>query len=614
MVFHLSSIICGTRCAFLKKSSPVLIKQLIRLHSRISPCMQHVARPQKSVPAFTEQKVQPVFRHAEKFASRTAIRDRHGDYTYEGIFLSSNQLAGQITEILRGRHGERVALLCPNDASYVIAQWACWMSGQIVVPLCHEHPLPVMEHYIRDSDASLLLAGPEYVEVASELIKNGRKMLVVEDALRVLAKRHTPNRAVSSLAAADEEVVPQPTNVLKGGLEDEFYADSDALIIYTSGTTGPPKGVVLTHSNIQHQALSLIQSWAWSQKDIILHTLPLHHIHGIVNVLLCPLFVGAKCLMLPKFETSQVWSQLLSINMPAQDRINIFMAVPTIYAKLIDEYDKIFSKNNRMREYIKTVCLQKIRLMVSGSAPLPTPIFDRWEEITGHRLLERYGMSEIGMALSNPLDGNRIPGYVGTPLPYVNVKIVASTTEGEKLLAEGTELETRIPPGAKEGEVGDLYVRGPTVFRNYWRNNEATKKDLSADGWFRTGDSAQYSNGAYKIVGRSSVDIIKTGGYKVSALEVETHLLGHPDIMDCAVVALPDVTWGQKVAAIVVPKTGKEVILSKLREWSKNRMAPYAIPTVLKCVERLPRNHMGKVNKKDLVKQIFPEKVNAKDV
>ncbi|KAG8231509.1 hypothetical protein J437_LFUL011547 [Ladona fulva] len=300
--------------------------------------------------------------------------------------------------------------------------------------------------------------------------------------------------------------------------------------------------------------------------------------------------------------------------MPAQDRINIFMAVPTIYAKLIEEYDKVFSKNSRMKEYIKNVCLQKIRLMVSGSAPLPSPIFERWQEITGHSLLERYGMSEIGMALSNPLEGERIPGYVGTPLPYVNVKIVASSPEGERLLAEGNEFETRIPSATKEGEVGDLYVRGPTVFRCYWRNSEATKKDLAPDGWFKTGDCAQYDNGSYKIVGRSSVDIIKTGGYKVSALEVETHLLGHPDIADCAVVALPDMVWGQKVAAIIVPKLGKEVLLSKLREWAKTTMPPYAIPTVLKCVERLPRNHMGKVNKRELVKQFFPEKANQKNV
>ncbi|KAG8231508.1 hypothetical protein J437_LFUL011546 [Ladona fulva] len=162
------------------------------------------------------------------------------------------------------------------------------------VPLCREHPLPVMEHYMKDSDAALLLAGSEYLDTAKELAKNGRQMLVVEDALKVLAKRHGPNRAVSSLGAADEEIELRPNHVLKGGLDDEFYANSDALIIYTSGTTGPPKGVVLTHSNIQHQAFSLIQSWAWNEKDIILHTLPLHHIHGIVNVLLCPLFVGAK--------------------------------------------------------------------------------------------------------------------------------------------------------------------------------------------------------------------------------------------------------------------------------------------------------------------------------
>ncbi|KDR20268.1 acyl-CoA synthetase family member 3, mitochondrial isoform X2 [Zootermopsis nevadensis] len=549
--------------------------------------------------------VVPIFRHAPQYSDRIALRDRHGDYTYRGIFLSSRQFAGELSSYLDGKKQERVAFLCPNDASYVIVQWACWMSGQIAVPMMADHPSPVHEHYISNSEASLVVTTTEYADSLQNLaVKSRARLLVFDEALRVLAMKSAPK---STLLPAIP--VPSPweeDQPLEGGLDPQFYNDSDALIIYTSGTTGPPKGAVITHANIHAQVSSLVEAWGWTEKDTVLHTLPLHHIHGIVNVLLCPLAVGGRCVMLPKFEVSRVWSHLLAINMPASERVNMFMAVPTIYMKLVEEYDRIFTKNARMQEYIQTVCSQKIRLMVSGSSPLPSPLFERWEAITGHRLLERYGMTETGMVLSNSLKGVRKPGYVGTPLPGMQVQIAKTHNEDYEFLVEGPAAEGRNILSSKYTS-GELHVKGPNVFKGYWKNSEETRKAFTEDGWFKTGDTARCDNGTYKILGRTSVDIIKTGGYKVSAVEIETHLLGHPDIADCSVVGVPDLTWGQKVAAVVVPKSGKEIILSKLREWSKERMAPYAIPTVLKVVEKLPKNAMGKVNKKELVKTMFPE-------
>ncbi|XP_063217318.1 malonate--CoA ligase ACSF3, mitochondrial-like [Bacillus rossius redtenbacheri] len=578
---------------------PVLSGCWKHAHTATAPSPSKQSRDQPVEPVI------PIFRYAPRHCDRIALRDRHGDYTYRGVFLSSRQLAAEISSLLGGRRNERVAFLCPNDASYLIAQWACWMSGQIAVPMCHGHPPPLLEHYASDCGAGLVITtqelSPSLDKVAS---RAGSRLLVLDDALRVLAMK--PPAPLSRLAQLDEDPGAAREEVLEAGQEPEFYSDAAAMIVYTAGTTGMPKGVVLTHSNIQAQVMSLIQAWEWTHKDIVLHALPLHHVHGVVNVLTCPLVVGARCVMLPRFESSQVWSQLLAINMLASERVNMFMAVPTMYAKLIEEYDKIFAKNARMQEYIKSVCSQKIRLMVSGSSPLPAPVFEKWAIITGHRLLERYGLTETGMVLSNPLRGERQPGFVGVPLPGVEVQVVHPRPgPAPQVLVRGGSGGSSVQ--CADHPSGELQVKGPGVFRGYWNKPQATKEQFTADGWFKTGDTAQYSNGAYKILGRTNVDIIKTGGYSVSALEVETHLLGHPDIRECAVVGLPDITWGQKVAAVVVAEEGREVILSKLREWSKARMAPYCVPTVLKVVDKLPKNTMGKVNKKDLVKQLFPE-------
>ncbi len=224
--------------------------------------------------------------------------------------------------------------------------------------------------------------------------------------------------------------------------------------------------------------------------------------------------------------------------------------------------------------------------MVSGSAALPVPTLERWEEITGHRLLERYGMTEMGMGLSNPLHGERRPGSVGEPLPGVEVRLVAD---------DGAL--------AAEGSAGEIQVRGPGVFGEYWGKPDATSSSFQ-DGWFRTGDVALVESGRYRILGRQSVDIIKTGGYKVSALEIESVLRSHEHIAECAVVGIQDDEWGERVAAAVVPRTGGAVTLDALREWGKERLAVYKVPSRLSVQETLPRNAMGKVVKPD-VRKLF---------
>uniref|UniRef100_A0A8C7XCH5 Malonate--CoA ligase ACSF3, mitochondrial n=1 Tax=Oryzias sinensis TaxID=183150 RepID=A0A8C7XCH5_9TELE len=527
----------------------------------------------------------PVFSRAPAFGERLAIIDSSGRHSYKQLYCRSLGLAGRISSALNiafaGLRGERISFMCANDASYTVAQWATWMSGGTAVPLYKKHPVSELEYIISDSQSSLLVAAHPYAETLKPLAeKLGLPCLILP-----------PTSDLDTLENTD-------TSDKETTITD--WADRPAMIIYTSGTTGRPKGVLHTHSSIQAMVQGLVSEWAWSNNDVILHTLPLHHVHGIINKLLCPLWVGATCIMLPEFHPQKVWEMFLSSNAPV---VNVFMAVPTVFSKLIQYYDKHFTQTH-VKDFIKAVCKDRIRLMVSGSAALPLPTLQRWEEITGHTLLERYGMTEIGMALSNPLKGPRTPGAVGLPLPGVEVRIVMSNAT-HTTIVEGTHKETQVRPGL-EGKEGELLVRGPSVFKEYWNKPQETEQAFLDDGWFKTGDTAVYKDGVFWIMGRSSVDIIKSGGYKISALDVERHLLAHPDILDVAVIGAPDAIWGQKVTAVVQLKRGRSLTLSELKSWAREHMAPYTIPTGLLLVEEVPRNQMGKVNKKDLLRQFFP--------
>lgn len=526
----------------------------------------------------------PVFSKAPTYGNNVAIIDHSGSHTYRSLYKNGKSLAGRITETLACQtgdlQGKRVAFLCGNDASYTVAQWASWMCGGIAVPLYRKHPPAELEYVITDSQSSLLIAGQPFTDSLQPLAQK----------LGLPCLELPATSSLDSLQSEDTSTLPEEN------ISD--WAERPAMLIYTSGTTGRPKGVLHTHNSLQAMVQGLVSEWAWSRDDVILHTLPLHHVHGIVNKLMCPLWTGATCIMLPEFQPQKVWEHLIG----SRSEVNVFMAVPTIYAKLIEYYDQHFTQP-RVQDFIRAVCKERIRLMVSGSAALPQPVLERWADITGHVLLERYGMTEIGMALSNPLKGPRIPGSVGVPLPGVEVRIMMTNTTNT-VLAEGNSKGTQVKAGL-EGKEGELMVRGSSVFQEYWNKPQETSDAFTADGWFKTGDTAVYRDGVYWIMGRTSVDIIKSGGYKISALDVERHLLAHPDITDVAVIGAPDATWGQKVTAVVQVKKGKTMTLSDLKIWARDHMASYSIPSGLIVVDEMPRNQMGKVNKKDLLRQFF---------
>ncbi|XP_060644396.2 malonate--CoA ligase ACSF3, mitochondrial [Anolis sagrei] len=533
--------------------------------------------------------VSPAFTRALPFGEKIAIVDRNGEHTYREIYARSLQLSWRICKTLGNANGdlkgERIAFLCPNDASYVTAQWASWMSGAIAVPLYRKHPMPELEYFIQDSQSALLVVEEGYLD---KVTPSAERLGV--PVLPLLGSGKSDTVANGSL--------------LEAGCPISEWKDRGAMIVYTSGTTGRPKGVLSTHQNFQAVITGLVDKWEWTKDDVILHVLPLHHVHGIVNKLLCPLWVGATCVMLPEFNAQTVWETFLN---PQTHRVNVFMAVPTIYAKLTEYYSQHYTQPH-VQDFIRAVCQNNIRLMVSGSAALPVPILEKWKSITGHTLLERYGMTEVGMALSNPLRGPRVPGSVGNPLPGVKVRIATESLQRDgpayTVHAEGNEDGTKVTPGLENKE-GELFVKGPTVFREYWNKPTETKEAFTSDGWFKTGDTAVYKDGTYWIRGRTSVDIIKSGGYKISALEVERHLLAHQSIADVAVIGAPDPMWGQKVSAVVKLHQGHTLSLKELKEWARESMASYTIPSELLLVEEIPRNQMGKVDKKQLLRQFY---------
>ncbi|KAM4613968.1 malonate--CoA ligase ACSF3, mitochondrial isoform 1-T2 [Discoglossus pictus] len=561
-----------------------------------SPCMRWTLFSVRNLQLYTSSvghtpHASPVFCKAPAFDNRTALVDQHGQHTYRDLYLRSQALSKEITRLL-GRPDndvspERISFICPNDSSYVVCQWAVWMSGAIAVPLYRNHPPSELEYVLQDSQSSLVVAEDMYVDTVHPLAgKLGISMLTLS----------ATNHSYPETGELEVEESHLKLN----------WKERGAMIVYTSGTTGRPKGVLNTHSNIQAMVTALVNEWAWTKDDSILHVLPLHHVHGIVNKLVCPLWVGATCVMLPEFSPQKVWEHFLNRGNPS---INIFMAVPTIYSKLIDYYERHFTRP-RVQDFVRATCQENIRLMVSGSSALPVPVLERWREITGHTLLERYGMTEIGMALTNPLHGARVPGSVGNPLPGVEVRITTQNARREgssyTVHAQGDVRGTQVAPGMEKRE-GELQVRGPAVFKEYWNKQQETQEAFTPDGWFRTGDTAVYQDGTYWILGRTSVDIIKSGGYKISALEVERHLLAHPSITDVAVIGAPDLTWGQRVAAIVKLRDGHVLSLKELKEWARAVMAPYCIPAELILVEEIPRNQMGKINKKQLLVHFYPQ-------
>jgi malonyl-CoA/methylmalonyl-CoA synthetase len=483
--------------------------------------------------------------NAKLFSSKIAVIDFDKSYSYQDLLERSHGFSDALLHNRLDLNGARVAFMVSPGIDYVAAQWGIWRAGGIAVPLCITYPLPSLDYVIADTQAEYLVVSPAYVSILEKYKTDPAVEFIETDSVSKTGTVELP----------------------------EISKDRGAMILYTSGTTSLPKGVLTTHAIIEAQVSTLVKAWQWSSDDHILEILPLHHVHGIINVLCCALWSGATVQFLHPFSAKEIFRIF------AEGKLNVFMAVPTIYFKLISEFENLEAdEQNQLSE-----TMSKFRLMISGSAALPVSVMEKWKEISGHNLLERYGMTEIGMAISNPYNGERRAGHIGQPLPDVEIRTV---DEKNDLVAAG--------------EPGEIQVKGPCVFKEYWGKPEVTAKSFTEDGWFMTGDIAVLEDGYYRILGRDSIDIIKSGGYKISALEIEEVLRKHSQIKDCGVVGIPDEEWGELVVAALVCDNHPD--LAQLNQWMRDRMPSYKTPRKYILIEDLPRNTMGKVTKNDLKK------------
>jgi len=471
--------------------------------------------------------------------SQATIEDSSGKHAVGSVVRSAVALAKSLSESGVAAGG-RVLLDGPASAAWARAFFALSALGAIAVPVARVSTRAELEYLARDSGAT--------------------RALVTHEGETAFPP------SVETIRAPWAEPPPGLDVALR-----EAKPGDVALVLYTSGTTGAPKGALITQKNLATQTAILEEAWGLVPSDVLLHALPMHHLHGIVVAFLSSLFAGASVIALPKFDAEAM--------LDGAKRATVMMAVPTMYTRMLEAFDR--APEEKQKEW--STSLRGLRLLTSGSAALPVSLAERLRSIAGVLPLERYGMTEIGMALSNPLDpGGRREGRVGAPLPSVEVRIVDDTGKG----CDGP---------------GELWVRGPSVFAGYHGRDEATR-DSFRDGWFLTGDVAERNaSGSIRLLGRSSVDILKSGGEKVSAIEVEEVVREHPSVADAAVVGVPDETWGDRVVAFVIVKPGVATDDASLRAFAKERLAPYKVPKEFRFVEAFPRNAMGKVQKRLLV-------------
>ena len=464
-------------------------------------------------------------------------------YCWNDLERASAKIANLFAS-LKLPQGARIAVQVEKSAEAVILYLATIRAGYVYLPLNTAYRAAEIDYFVNDAEPSVVVCAPENFGWISKIaFKSGCAHVFTLDE-----HRH------GSLL---ERAIPQPdtfSTVVK-------QAGELAAILYTSGTTGRSKGAMLSHGNLASNALVLHDYWHWQQGDVLLHALPLFHVHGLFVALHGALLNGSRIIFLNKFDGAEVLRQL--------PRATVFMGVPTYYVRLLA--DPAFNA---------ALCAN-VRLFISGSAPLLTETFHGFIERTGKTILERYGMSETAMLTSNPYDGVRKGGTVGLPLPGVTVRVA----------------------NARDG-IGDIEVRGPNVFREYWRMPEKTAEEFTADGFFRTGDVGSFdADGYLSIVGRSK-DLIISGGFNVYPKEIETLIDDMQGVAESAVIGVPHADFGEAVTAVVVLKAGAVVSEAQVVAALKSQIANFKVPKRVHIVSELPRNAMGKVQK-NLLRQQF---------
>jgi malonyl-CoA/methylmalonyl-CoA synthetase len=475
--------------------------------------------------------------------SRPAIEPVDGQHISYGELITR---AGQMANVLvdRGvKPGDRIAAQTEKSVAGLVLYLAAVRAGAVYLPLNTAYTLNELEYFISDAEPSVVVCDPSKAEgIGVIAAKVGAKV----ETLGPDGKGSVTDAAAKS--PSEFATVPR--------------ADDDlAAILYTSGTTGRSKGAMLTHDNLASNSLSLVDYWRFTDKDVLIHALPIYHTHGLFVASNVTLFARASMIFLPKFDPE------LIIKLMA--RATVLMGVPTFYTRLLQS------------PALSKASTQHMRLFVSGSAPLLADTHREWFARTGHAVLERYGMTETNMNTSNPYDGERVPGAVGHPLPGVSVRVTDPETGEER----GRE------------EIGVIEVKGPNVFKGYWRMPEKTKAEFRDDGFFITGDLGKIdAKGYVHILGRGK-DLVISGGFNVYPKEIESEIDAMPGVIESAVIGVPHADFGEGVTAVVVCDKGAKVDEASVLNGLDGRLAKFKMPKRVIVVDELPRNAMGKVQK-----------------
>ena len=483
--------------------------------------------------------------------------------THDGLYYSWSDLeraTAMMANLLKGLGippGSRIAVQVEKSPEALFLYLATLKAGYVYLPLNTAYQAAEIEYFIQNAEPAVMICSSKnFAWVSKIAFKSGTRHVFTLDDNRtgtLLDRAAVQSDRFKTVACGDDDL---------------------AAILYTSGTTGRSKGAMLTHKNLSSNALVLQKFWGWKKGDVLLHALPIFHVHGLFVAAHGALINGSKMIWLPRLDTTA-----LIQNMP---RSTVMMGVPTFYVRLLAD-----------KNFTKAVC-RNMRLFVSGSAPLLTETFNTFKELTGETILERYGMSETVMLVSNPYKGARVGGSVGLPLTGVKVRVVDDQNK----------------PCAVN-EIGSIQVKGPNVFKGYWRMPEKTAEEFTADGWFKTGDVGRFggmANGAKVpdnylcIVGRSK-DLIISGGYNVYPKEIEGFIDDMDGVDESAVIGVPHPDFGEAVMAIVVAKPGAKLDSKAMIETLKGQIANFKVPKRIEIVADLPRNAMGKVQKNILRQQ-----------
>jgi malonyl-CoA/methylmalonyl-CoA synthetase len=474
---------------------------------------------------------------------RLAIEELDGNrISYADLIARAGRMANVL--VSRGvKVGDRVAAQTEKSVAALVLYLATVRAGAIYLPLNTAYTLNELEYFIGDAEPSLVVCDPSKADgIAKIAAKVGARV----ETLGVDGK--------GSLTEAASQASPDFTTVPRGN-------DDLAAILYTSGTTGRSKGAMLSHDNLASNSLSLVGYWRFTKDDVLIHALPIYHTHGLFVASNVTLFARASMIFLPKFDPELILKLMA--------RATVMMGVPTFYTRLLQNPG--LSKEST----------KHMRLFVSGSAPLLADTHREWSARTGHAVLERYGMTETNMNTSNPYDGDRVPGAVGFPLPGVSARVTDPET--------GKELA--------RNEIGMIEVKGPNVFKGYWRMPEKTKAEFRDDGFFITGDLGKIDDKGYvHIVGRGK-DLVISGGFNVYPKEIESEIDAMPGVVESAVIGVPHADFGEGVTAVVVCNKGADVTEASVMKGLDGRLAKFKMPKRVFIVDDLPRNAMGKVQK-----------------